>query len=267
MRGEVFEVLNPKDPFDQWKRVPVAGAFVFVQWKGFAPQPFHGRSVCLHLSVTRTDAHGRFSVPSWWAPPKPYPVIDNEPRVWAGKGRLVHKSDGHTGPHSVEVLLVKDQRPPGERLFLIEGDFHTSCDRHARKIRDLDGSLAAFYRELHEEARQLNLKTMSDKQRRNALLVDLKREISRLSGSPLEEEGREIPQQPAILPLTSPEEVPAPSRAWHKPGASQGKFRNDDRKCAGEHVNEETYGHCMASRGWRRLDGTGIGYPIPRSSY
>jgi len=156
VHGQVFEVVNPDAPLLDWRKVPVADTFVVVTWDGTIPQPAHAGSVCLNASITRTDERGRFTVPSWWALPKPYPVIDVRADVFAYKPGF--QQEPHYGSSDgVEVILVKTRRPPKDRLLSLIGMSEVGCEK-GKEIRDPENNLTAYYKAIYEEARQLDVK-------------------------------------------------------------------------------------------------------------
>jgi len=156
VHGQVFEVVNPDAPLPKWRKVPVSDAFVVVKWDGIIPQPAHAGSVCLNASITRTDELGRFAVPSWWAVPKLYPVIDVKAQVSAYKPGF--QQEPHYGSSDgVEVILVKTQRPPKDRFYSLVITSRAGCEE-GQEIRDPGNNLSAYYKALYEEARQLGVK-------------------------------------------------------------------------------------------------------------
>ena len=156
VHGQVFEVVNPDAPMPQWRKVPVSGTFIVVRWDGTIPQPAHSGSVCLNTSITRTDERGQFTVPSWWALPKPYPVIGVDSDVLAYKPGYQQTPHSY-GPDGVELILEKSQGSPKGRLLSLVGMSEVGCGE-GKEIRDPGNNLSAYYRTLYEEARQLDVK-------------------------------------------------------------------------------------------------------------
>lgn len=165
VQGQVFEVANPSAPRAEWRRVPSEGAFVIVTWRGTIPQPAHAGSVCLHSAIGRTDAQGRFDVPGWWAMPKLYPVIRDEPAVTVYKPGFDTVPDYRAPKLDVERMLVRTTQAPGERVTRLAILAGLGCrdDMQKEALSGPEGLEQAYYRALYLEALPLEPKVPGNK--------------------------------------------------------------------------------------------------------
>jgi hypothetical protein len=58
--GVVYELLNPEAPRDEWRRQPLACAYVTISWSVTIPMPAHASSSCRYAEIARTDQNGRY---------------------------------------------------------------------------------------------------------------------------------------------------------------------------------------------------------------
>lgn len=159
VEGQVFEVVNPEVPMDQWTRVPSADAYVIVHWQGTIPRLGHAESVCLHAAIGKTDARGRFEVAGSWAAPKGFPVIRKDPTVMVHKPGFDQQSDFRSGGTPVVRTLVRSKLAAEQRVALLSMYAETGCRNHDTfkmiALGDPQGVATHFYRALYEEAQAL----------------------------------------------------------------------------------------------------------------
>lgn len=204
IEGQALEVLDGSN------RAPASGAFVVVEWRGFEPSLGHGQHRCLHLTVARADARGRFALPSW-THLKLYPATEKTATI-----RVVKRGfaiERHGIADDLTVLLVKDTGQPAKRLAFLEEEWGTLCDLRRGPI---DGDLLAYYRELHDQASQLELEDKAARDRRKILLVELGYEIARLSGTPVKDDTGATQAWPPAPVVSGP--PPRPPSAPPQPG-------------------------------------------------
>jgi hypothetical protein len=97
---------------------PVAGAFVFAEWTGQAPNPVDAATICLHAEITTTDEEGRFKLSAWSG--NFDPLITDRRRV--------------LGVYKPGYQVAKESRRD-ELQFVMEPSAGTQAERFARAAR------------------------------------------------------------------------------------------------------------------------------------
>src|SRR5512144_3079459 len=59
-RGKVHMLVNPEAAGDEWRRVPLSGAYIAVFWTVTVPAPAHATSSCRYSEFARSDEKGEY---------------------------------------------------------------------------------------------------------------------------------------------------------------------------------------------------------------
>ena len=154
VRGTVFEIQNPEAPRAEWKRAPLAGAFVIAHWTGQRPGLAHYESVCIQAAIGRTDAQGRYEI----AEPPPlrstFLVWRHDPSVAVYKPGFDDRYELRVDRPRREHSLAPTRLDAAQRASLAEAVSRLGCDDSKGgllPLTDPQGVLPAFREALAAE--------------------------------------------------------------------------------------------------------------------
>ena len=167
----VYELLNPEAPRDEWRRQPLANAYVTISWSITIPAPAHGSSSCRYAEIARTDQHGRYTMegPNFitagfahtrvmvYAPERdrvPYPYPGSEMR-------------------EQDITMAKSTKKPEERLGTLSILANPGC-MSERATHDPRGLMKPYLESLLSEARTLKVDTQYGRNVLNGLEATVK---------------------------------------------------------------------------------------------
>ena len=150
--GHVYEIIDPNKPVEGENIRPLADAYVVAIWDGTVPLPASATSVCLAITLVRSDANGQFHVPGWFKFPKLYPVTEvRQPNGFAHKAgfeRIFPTSNSS----AYDRYMKKSTESPELRLRYLARTISRICsDRESEEAR----MLAPLYTTVYEEAKLL----------------------------------------------------------------------------------------------------------------
>ena len=117
LRGIVQEVVNPESPRAEWRRQPVAGAYVAMTWSVVVPAPAHATESCRHAEIARTDASGQYVIQG----PSFITAGLAKPRVLAylpGREQIAFPYPGSLSSPA-DITLGKPARSADDRLQML----------------------------------------------------------------------------------------------------------------------------------------------------
>lgn len=150
--GHVYEIIDPNKPGVGDNIRPLADAYVVAIWDGTVPLPASAGSVCLAITLVRSDANGQYRVPGWFKFPKLYPVTEvRQPSGFAHKGGF-ERIFPESNPSAYDRYMVKSTAPPNVRLDYLRGTISRMCsDREDEETK----ALSPLYKSVYEEAKTL----------------------------------------------------------------------------------------------------------------
>lgn len=154
-----------------------SNAFVIAKWDGVIPRPAEGADVCLHTSITKTDADGNFELPGWW---NPLSLLNLVPIIKRSTGISVYKpgfesrpGDGFMFRDGGRISLARSVRTPEEQLYTLGyyAEDGVSCTHGKDDAEDAQHVMRAYYEALAEEVHQLGIQS-KESDRIAAILKD-----------------------------------------------------------------------------------------------
>lgn len=150
VRGKVERVENPEARREQWRRSPVADAYVTMWWTITIPSPAHATSSCRYQEVARTDEKGEF-------------VIDGPNFITAGMARSgyivyargLEELRHPYGPGPKEIVMATSKRTPEERADFLRFLLDPPCA--GRALNAPQGVIEGYHRIVTEEASAIQL--------------------------------------------------------------------------------------------------------------
>jgi hypothetical protein len=171
VRGVVHEVVNPESPRAEWRRQPVAGAYVAMTWSVVAPAPAHATDSCRHAEIARTDANGQYAMQG----PGFITAGLAKPRVLAhlpGREQVAFPYPG--SPSSpADITLGRPARSADDRLQILLMLENPGCS--GREVSDPQGILKAYFESLAGEADALRPETEAGRNTQRYLQARAKR--------------------------------------------------------------------------------------------
>jgi hypothetical protein len=159
VNGTVHELLNPEAPRDEWRRQPLANAYVVISWSITIPTPAHATTSCRYSEIARTNGNGRYSMegPNFVTAG----LARTDALVYApGRDRIPFPYPG-TLMREQDVTMAKSARSPEGRLTMLTIFAYPGCPGFDRKIHDPHGLLKPYHESLLAEARTLNVDTQA----------------------------------------------------------------------------------------------------------
>jgi hypothetical protein len=171
VRGVVQEVVNPDSPRADWRRQPVAGAYVALTWSVVVPAPAHATESCRHAEIARTDANGQYVMQG----PGFITAGLATPRVLAylpGREQIAFPYPGSLSA-AADITLGRPARSADERLQILLMLENPGCS--AVDVSDPQRILKAYYESLAEEATALRPETDAGRNTQRYLQTRAKR--------------------------------------------------------------------------------------------
>jgi hypothetical protein len=150
VRGKVERVENPQAPREQWRRFPLADAYVTMWWTVTIPTPAHATSSCRYQEVARTDEKGEF-------------VIEGPNFITAGMARSAYSVYARDleelrhpyGPGPKEIVMAASKRKPEERAELLRYQLDAPCAERA--LNAAEGVVERYHQVVRQEASTIEL--------------------------------------------------------------------------------------------------------------
>ena len=173
-RGKVHMLVNPEAPRADWRRIPLAGAYVAVFWSITIPAPAHAITTCRYSELARSNDKGDY-------------VMEGPNLITAHLAHIsylvyspglepINFPYGGSLQTAQDITMALSKLSPDERLSRISGYTDPQCPDKA--LSDPHHLLDAFHRGLLDEAR--TLKVESDLGRRE--LEGIEAAVRRSSG-------------------------------------------------------------------------------------
>ena len=154
-RGTVQVVVNPEAPRSEWRRVPLPGAFVVVDWSVTVPAPAHAITTCRYSEIARSDERGEYVMEG------PNFVTATLARtsfyVYSRGLEQINYPGGGSLGSAAEITMARSTLPSHERLSRIASYVEPPC--FDVKLSDPSRVLGAYRGSLLEEARGLNVES------------------------------------------------------------------------------------------------------------
>jgi len=152
-RGEVHVLVNPDAPSQEWRRVPLAGAYVAITWTVVIPMPAHAIDSCRYSELARTDERGQYVMEG----PNPYTAFLAETSFMAHAPGL--DTINFPAPGSLQVpkdiTMARTTLAPEARLSRLANYTYLSCSN--RTLTDPHALRPGFNRKLLDEATKLGV--------------------------------------------------------------------------------------------------------------
>jgi hypothetical protein len=150
VRGKVEKVENPEARREEWRRSPIADAYVTMWWTITIPSPAHATSSCRYQEVARTDDKGEF-------------VIEGPNFITAGMARSGYSVYARGleelrhpyGPGPKEIVMATSRRTPEERADFLRFVLDPPCSERA--LNAAQGVVEGYRRIVTEEASTIQL--------------------------------------------------------------------------------------------------------------
>jgi hypothetical protein len=153
LRGKVYVAVNPDAPRTEWRRVPLPGAFVIVDWTVTIAAPAHAVTSCRYSEIARTDTQGDY-------------VMDGPNFVTASLARTgfsvyatglepVNFPGGGSPATPQDITMTWSKVPASQRLSRLSAGVDPGCGSLERKVSDPRGVLGAYLQALLDEAKML----------------------------------------------------------------------------------------------------------------
>jgi len=153
LRGKVYLAVNPDAPRTEWRRVPLAGAYVIAEWSVTVAAPAHAVTTCRHSEIARTDAQGDY-------------VMDGPNFITASLARTgfsvyspgLEQLDfpwGGSRAAPQDITMTWSKVPASQRLSRLSAGVDPGCGSLERKVSDPRGVLGAYLHALLDEAKTL----------------------------------------------------------------------------------------------------------------
>jgi hypothetical protein len=171
LRGIVQEVVNPESPRAEWRRQPVAGAYVAMTWSVVVPAPAHATESCRHAEIARTDASGQYVIQG----PSFITAGLAKPRVLAylpGREQIAFPYPGSLSSPA-DITLGKPARSADDRLQMLLMLETPGCS--GLEVSDPQRILKAYYESLAGEADALRPETDAGRNTQRYLQARAKR--------------------------------------------------------------------------------------------
>jgi hypothetical protein len=167
----VYELLNPEAPRGEWRRQPLANAYVTIDWSVTIPMPAHATSSCRYAEIARTDQNGRYTMEG------PNFITAGAARARAlvyapGRDRVPYPYPGSEMKEQ-DITMVKSTRTPEERLGVLHVLSMSGC-MSERATNDPRGLMKPYLETLLAEARTLKIDTQYGRNTLNMLEATLK---------------------------------------------------------------------------------------------
>jgi hypothetical protein len=174
LRGKVHMLVNPEAPRAEWRRVPLAGAYIAVLWSVTVPAPAHPFITCRYTELARSDEKGDYVMegPNFFTDA----LAETSFLAYSPGLEPINFPYGGSDLSAKDITMARSTLAPQERLSGIAGYTYPMCGD--TKLNDPRGVLDAFYRGLLDEARSLQVD--SDRGRRD--LRSIEAAIRRASG-------------------------------------------------------------------------------------
>ncbi len=159
--------------------IPPGNIFIIVKWEGVIPRPAEAADVCLHTSITKTDANGLFEVPGWWSPFSLWnllPIINRSTSIAVYKpGFESRPGDGFMFRNGGNIRMEWSVRTPEAQLttlgFFVEDG--VSCSHGEDDAEDTQHVMRDYYQALAEGVRQLGIQSAESER----ISIALKRKL------------------------------------------------------------------------------------------
>jgi hypothetical protein len=175
LRGKVYMLLNPDAPRQDWRRVPLPGAYVAISWSITIAAPAHAVTTCRYSELARSDEKGDYVVqgPNFITAALATPSFN---AVYATGVEVAYFTYERSRPSTKEVTMAMSKVSAAERLSRISYYLDPGC--FGEPISDPRGLLIALYRSLLDEAKSLGVE--SERGRRDVQSIETA--IRRASG-------------------------------------------------------------------------------------
>jgi len=153
VRGSVHEIVNPEASRAEWRRQPLAGAYVAIVWEIAIPAPAHATTSCRYAELARTDAKGEYIMegPNFITAALAHTIF----AAYAPGRRVIAFRYPGTLLTPKDITLVKSDWPSEQRLSLLNSLARPGCAGWDAKLHDPKGLLRPMQQELLREAATL----------------------------------------------------------------------------------------------------------------